>query len=402
MIWIENNKQKWLFFLWGVLVTIIREIRLITEPRFWAEEGTIFYSSAYSNSLWENLCTINVGYYTLLNVLVSHFSILFPTELAPVITTVVGLFIQLLPLVIIVFYPSIWWDTFLKKILIGTLVIVASPAEIWINTTNSHFYLGLITLLILLVDQGKLSNKDRWFFRVLLFLGVLTGPASSLVAPGYLWKSFKEKNRETYIQTSIVVFCVIIQACIIVYAALYNNKYSRFSGFDLSEFLLTYVGDSFGLLMPFGKNDRRVIGLILAPFILWLFYKNIKQTAYQYLILVFFSVSFFSILGSLRMIGGPRYSYVPTIIIFLILIREIFVAANEGRVIKQISLWILVLSTTFLVVFYQKNLEQNVSKKFPKWKDEVELWKRDPLYKPRVHPSNEKDPWEMDLHRKKK
>src|SRR6185312_3797584 len=147
MLTLNNKKEKWIYFLWLILIILIREIRLVAMPRFWAEEGALFYVFAYNHSFLENLTTIHVGYYTLFNVLVSSFSVLFPLKYAPYFTTYLGLAIQIISLAIIVFCKSEWWNTTLKKVLISIVVVIISPPELWINTTNSHFYFGLITLL---------------------------------------------------------------------------------------------------------------------------------------------------------------------------------------------------------------------------------------------------------------
>ena len=161
MLALNSKKAKCVYLLWLILIILIREIKLVTMPRFWAEEGALFYAFAYSHSFFENLTTIHVGYYTLLNVLISSFSVLFPLKYAPYFTTFLGLSIQIISVVVIVFCESKWWNTTLKKVLISIVVIIISPPELWINSTNAHFYLGLITLIILLSDSDSLSSFSR-------------------------------------------------------------------------------------------------------------------------------------------------------------------------------------------------------------------------------------------------
>src|SRR4051812_34313348 len=110
---IERNFSRFLFsnsagsqrglFLWGLLLIILRDPLLFVYSRFWAEEGIIFYSFAYLKSAWESFTTLQVGYYTLFNLLVSELAVCFPIEQGPLITTISACLVQLAAISIIVF-----------------------------------------------------------------------------------------------------------------------------------------------------------------------------------------------------------------------------------------------------------------------------------------------------------
>jgi hypothetical protein len=139
-------------FIFGIIWIILREPLLFVHTRFWAEEGIIFYSSAVLNTFWENITTVHVGYYTLFNVLITEFAVLFPLESGPLITTLAGFLITVIPVYIIAFTQSVFWNSLFKRLFSILLVITFAPPEIWLNTTNIHCYFGLITFLILLVN----------------------------------------------------------------------------------------------------------------------------------------------------------------------------------------------------------------------------------------------------------
>ncbi|MEO8759304.1 MAG: hypothetical protein ABI388_00190, partial [Bacteroidia bacterium] len=57
--------------LGSILLISIREPALLLNPRFWGEEGSIFYQFALHHSVLEILTTAHVGYLTFFNSIVS-------------------------------------------------------------------------------------------------------------------------------------------------------------------------------------------------------------------------------------------------------------------------------------------------------------------------------------------
>src|ERR1700757_525153 len=203
--------------LCGTLAIIFREPEMFLYPRIWAEEATVFYTFARHHSVWDVFTTAHVGYLTLFNSVVSTIQAkLFSVENAAAVSTYMGFLVQLIPLYIVAFTTHKFWNNPIKKMICVLIVISVMARELYINTTNSHFILGLITFLIMMISPNTLSRFQKYFFRTLLFLGGLTGPASIFFTPTFLFKAYREKNKEKYIQAGIITVCAIIQACVIL------------------------------------------------------------------------------------------------------------------------------------------------------------------------------------------
>jgi hypothetical protein len=152
------------------------------------------------------------------------------------------------------------------------------------------------------------------------------------------------------------------------------------------------------MLLPFGTHDVKVIGVVLTPLGLWLLFKNYRNHQKQLLIICFLVITVFSILGSLRMAGSMRYSYVPTIILYLILISEIS-AYSKGmhkRAFVVLGGYTMI-CLTLHVLFYQKRQGTTYYSYYPKWKEEVKLWREDKNHLIKIHPYSEAEPWYIDL-----
>src|SRR6185437_8993584 len=250
-----NNKLKdttgfrIVFVLCSIVLIALREPALLLYPRLWAEEGCIFYQFALHHSLYEIFTTAHVGYLTLFNSIVSVLQAkIFSVENAAVVSTYMGFLIQLVPVYIISFTNYKLWDTPFKKIVSILIIIVVTAPEQWLNTTNSHFIFGLITFLVMVIPSIELSKFQKYIFRILLFIGGLTGPASIFFTPTFFLKAYKEKSKEKYIQAGIISLCALIQALVIVYSILFDNKYKRLSEHNHLRAVYHFLIDNFSMI----------------------------------------------------------------------------------------------------------------------------------------------------------
>ena len=389
----------------SILLIILREPDLFLYPRIWAEEGTIFYAFARHHSVWEIFTTAHVGYLTLFNSIVSTIQAkLFSVEMAATISTYMGFLIQLTPIYIVAFTKNKFWDNPLKKIVcVFTFVIVMAP-ELWLNSTNSHFILGLITFLIMVISSTELSTFQKYLFRALLLIGGLTGPASIFFTPTFILKAYREKNKEKYIQAGIITLCAFIQAGIILYSIFYNNKYKRLSVHDLKTTRYHFIIDNFSLFPHtptfsyhlFSFDFITLVGILIGAFYVYLILKNIKKIDNLIPIISVTVVGVFSTLGSLDMSGGTRYAYIPTCILFIIFLSEFFDVKTATR---YIALLIVLVCLSANVSCYESLLKSWAYKpRYPQWKKEVAKWRADSTYNPRVHPAFlTNDEWQIKL-----
>ena len=393
----DNFRFRLVLISCCVLFIFLREPALLLFPRLWAEEGTIFYLFARHHSVWDIFTTAHVGYLTLFNSIVSAIQAkVFPAEWAAIVSTYSGFLFQLIPVYIITFATHPFWDSPLKKIFyVFTLIAVMAP-ELWLNTTNSHFIFGLITFLIMIIAAVDLSKFQKYFFRLLLLVGGLTGPASIFFTPVFLLRAWHEKSKEKYIQAGILTLSAITQAGVIVYSLLFNNKYNRLSTYNFKTTIYHFIYDNFSLNIHLISHKLNFLfGLFIVVFYLYLLFKHRKNIQYLVFLLGYILVAVFSTLGSLNMAGSPRYAYIPTCICMLLLITEASKTKVQAPKIRYAILFILIACSICNIGFYRRDMKTVYNNTFPKWKNEVAKWRADSTYNPQIHPIS--DEWHLKM-----
>jgi hypothetical protein len=394
-------KKRWLqlfLLLWCILLIACRETRLLTSPRLWAEEGKIFYSYALHHSVMDIFLTPQVGYLTLFNSIISFVQArIFPVELAPVVSTYAGFLVQLIPVLIILFTTHPFWNSPLKKMLLSTFIILVTPPELWLNTTNSHFIFGLTTFLILVIPAEQLSPVKKWLFRILLVLGNLTGPASMFLTPVFFIQAYYEKSREKYIQAGIQTIFALVQGSIVVYSLFFRNSYHRLQEYNLSVTVYNFFIDHFSLNVIFQDSAiRHAGGILMAVYFIYLFVKRRKNRTYVVFMLSFIISALFATAGSLQMEGSPRYGYITTCIFLMLLIADTWELFSNKQKLWFIPAIILGFVFVINVIDFRSRMEEVYSPEYPHWKDEMVKWHADPSYHPKIHPDYN-NTWYVEL-----
>jgi hypothetical protein len=401
----DNLHFRIILVFCSILLIVLREPALFLAPRLWAEEGFIFYSFALHHSVWGIFTTAHVGYLILFNSIVSSLQAkIFSVENAATVSTYFGFLVQLIPIYIIAFTTSKLWDNPVKKIFCVFIIIVMAP-ELWLNTTNSHFIFGLITFLIIVISGTALSRFQKYFFRVLLLIGGLTGPASIFFTPTFLLKAYREKSKEKYMQAGILTVCVFIQAFIIMYSIFFNNTYKRLAVHNLSTSRYHFIIDNFSLLphsshfsyQLFSFDVITLFGVLIGCLYIYLLFENRKKNEYLIPLLSFMVVAVFFTLGSLDMAGGARYGYIPTCILLIIIVSKAFQSGFNR--IKYIVLPLFTICLLANAIWYRPVIhEWMYSSTAPKWKGEVANWRADSAYIPKTHPDSTRiDNWPVKL-----
>ncbi len=388
---------KTVLFLYSLFLIFFRAPDFFLAPRFWAEEATIFFVYAYQKPFLEMLVKPIVGYSTFFNTLIANLCNLVPLEYAPNITTYACFFVQLISISIIIFKDFELWNTKVKKFFLVSILILITPYEIWLNTTNIHIHLGFIVFLISISFSENDSKFTKYSFRSLIFFGTISSPSAAFAGMVFFLRAIQEKTKESIIQFFIMLIACILQGSAIFYSALFNNKYSRFINFDSSSFMEYYLRDGFGLLLPFSDETVIYISLFIFIYFVYLIIQNWNQKLVQYLIISFFITSILSLLGSLKMQGSPRYSYIPSLILIIFFLNQ----TSKYNKFFNFRFQILLLYFILITINTTKDLHKFYQMSFPSWKSEVKKYKVDPNYRLNVFPYHKPHLiWDVDFNKK--
>jgi len=424
MMQLRDANLKWLLFIAGILVIFLREPLFFLEPRLWAEEGTHYYAYAYhysQGSLWyKGLLNVQRGYFALWpNVASTVAANLVPVEHAPLVTTLMALLIQLIPLGLIIWSNAEFWASPLKKIT-GMLIYLLTPlsGEIWLNTINSQFYLALAAILIL-IEPAENEGQRKWAYRLLLGMAGLTGPVSSILVPVYILLAWLAKERERAIQAIILGVCAIIQVGLLISSSA-SDKTIGMRLVDGRLYLLMFSmwTQSIGLLLGgkywMGKLASWIIvgyeGGNIILVVMWIGLSILTVALFWWLSVrlsvrerVIFLGSYSLMLGisyvgsltgdKLELIvpgTGVRYFWVPNVIFGFLLMANVLNWANG-----KLRVWLCAIMLLIVLVLggISYNATLIASWEWPQWRTEIALWQADPEHKIKIWPPG----WEITL-----
>lgn len=425
---------KFSLFLTSISIVIFRNTIFFIHPRFFAEEGVVYFSYAFSHSLFETIFNPRLGYYSLLNNLSAAVSASIPLHLAPVATTMAAFIVQCIPLVIVVWGNSPFWNTSYKKIIILAAIIFAPfSAELWLNTINSQFYFSLITMLILCEDHADGGSLRKYLYRLLLMFSGLTGAVSCFLTPLFLVKAYLSRNREAWIQTLLLCVCSLIQILVILFSDSFimDREHIVLSGIALNSrgsfpdiptfgtilFMKHFAVPFFGrpiaedlgsylfIARRAGEFKFLVFGylFVLVDIISFsglfvLLEKNKKYLLGGFLLLTVISTLMAAEVDKGSLFGAwaaHRYYYVPNVLLFMML----FMAMKWKNVswlrkgASFVCMLLLTLGVFNGVLTFRSTTIADPS--WPDWRQEVKKWEKDRSYMLKIWPQ---PGWQVRLY----
>jgi len=387
---------------------ILRAPWLFSHPRFWAEEGTEFFSYAYTHPWYQVIHASYRGSVALVprvsSVLAAH---LVSLENAPLLTTLVAFAIQMIPFVLVLWGESPLWSTLPRKV-ISMLVILLAPGSIggWLNTINSQFYLSLAAFLLLMDNASTERPIKAWGHRILLLAAGLTGAVSCFLTPLFILKAVWEKNREHTVQAGLMVLCFLLQVFVFWHSLRSDQAVgSRFAGTGRGVFLpimwtksiiWCFLGPDvaaafsgvFVRIHSLGTNEFTVLNVVLAvvtiAFLRFLLPRGGRREAVM-LLGSFLLLEVLSIVSSvpksgsklylISTAGGERYFYVPDVILILLVwanLRSPRDALRESRA-AVCALLLLASLVSGGVNYRRDDLGRLVDR--PDWRQSVQDWR---------------------------
>ena len=198
----DIRKKQMVFMISFVFLFAFAHDRFI-HPRFWAEDGVVFFQQAYQHGL-SSFIIPYAGYLHVIPRLVAYLTVkLIPYRFAPLVFNYSA---------VLLFMLTIWQVMTsrikgVNKYLIAlSLILVPSTAEILAVLTNVQWFLAL--LLISVFMREKATNlKERVSDSLVVLLCGLTGPFLVLMAPYALFRLFFVR-KELYL--SILTICIML------------------------------------------------------------------------------------------------------------------------------------------------------------------------------------------------
>jgi len=431
----RGSRREW--WLWLTLIAVLvvsRAPNLVLDPRFWAEEATIYFSYARQSGFLESLLFISNGYPSYLNlsanVPATLAANLVSLGVAPLVTTIWAFLVQLIPFGLVFFGNSWIWVTRPQRLLVAAVLLFGPPAtacEVWLNSTNSQVFCGIIGVILLCERTDDQHRVVKWLYRALLVFCSLSGPYTAFLAPAYILKIRIEGTAESKRHAWIVAAAVFIQVGAHVLTRVgfpyvpsrlaenhwgfrlttmfFNEVLYTMFGYDISPIIARKLGilqvvrqtaDSLEYIRLAGWSSLAVLSAI----VWWVTYQVRRRFD------VILPVALVSLLIPIYFVApsaGSRYVVVPGTVLLLTFCS----CAMNPKVQLRRWLYGLVLAVSVVagVAAYWRDLPREFSPlgqapKRPSWSFEVGRWNEDHHYRLRIWPYAGLAPFRLYLFRR--
>jgi hypothetical protein len=392
----------------------------VTEPSFWAEEGSLYFAAAWEHPLREALIYRPAGYLLLwanLATTVAAISVqrgLLQLSHAPQVTVLFALAVQLVPVAVIACSRAPFWGGSLRRT-IGIVIVLTGVVtdEIWLNTVNSQPWLILAAALLLLEPAGG-GRGRAWAASGLLVLAGLTAPTTGALLPLFAWRAWRARTRAAVAQVGVLVICAVIQVWCLWSATRGGQPLpTRTGGIDLGVFaatvwmrtlILPLLGipraEEFGHLVTRVGGVGPALGLLLlalAGVLLWWLARGLRAGDRGMLVGAYVVVTTLSLLtaaGDKAMLlhtpwASSRYVFTSGVLVLLMLLGCI--RGGAGALRPTLCTLLLGLALFRGVLHYPGSVRWAPS--WPRWPDQVRAWEADPRRPLQIWPP----PWTVSL-----
>jgi hypothetical protein len=394
-----------------VFLVCARMPNVIHQGRFWAEEGTVFYSNARKLPWLEATFNSYAGYTNLAanlaGVLAFHCSDL---KHAPYVSTGFAATIQTLPCILLCMSSEPWLKTW-RIVAVALLIMLVQPAalEIWLSSIGSQCFLNLSVGLILMLQPESHIFK-RLFQYLVLLMAPLSGPGGSFLLPFMTARAWIDRSKLRAFQAAVLLIGTLIQLVFFYHKSdrsmtaewplflsamfvkhLMVPALGRLESQDFCVQLYKAAHD--GILPAYPSIAILAYLLAIAAMI---FVSRARAAWWPFLSASLITpLAFFGSLGDRRGLldvdGGNRYTYASQVLYEMSLL--IIACTGQKKKISIAAKWLL---TWFLIVGMHEYFTGNeMFLQGPEWRGEVRKWQANHDYIIRLWPAT----WPLKIER---
>ncbi|MBS0893942.1 glucosyl transferase [Tatumella sp. JGM130] len=214
-----NNQLKTkyilLLILLSTVILITRRPDVFTHPQLWAEDGAVFLYQVWNGDILSSLLTPRDGYFQTLPKLTMAFASMFDLKYVSLISVVIATLIRLAFITFILSSRFNSFDIRLRILFILYYLLQPNVQEGYINITNTHTYLAIYLLAIIISEEPK---SRLWKAHDLIVLAVsgVSGPFIALLAPSLALKRLYQRGGLFVAFKKINGFDLLFSLCFII------------------------------------------------------------------------------------------------------------------------------------------------------------------------------------------
>jgi len=210
---VKSGVRWWSYPALAVVIVVLQSMRradLLTNPQFWAEDGTIFFFGQLVHGTWASMIAPYAGYLLLIPRLVAALATLFPPHYAPLIYNLAALVIDALccSLFVLPCFRHLLRSDAARAILCLFLAGGIFADELVGTLTGVQWFLIVAILLILALPEGT-GNPALYFAAAFCLAAGLSSGLVMLLAPVAALRIWRTPGRTAWPAVALLLSAVV-------------------------------------------------------------------------------------------------------------------------------------------------------------------------------------------------
>lgn len=200
-----------------VLCLVVRSPDLFRHPRFWAEEGNLYFRAMRDLPLRRALGFVANGNYQFLTNLFVELAVLSPPRQAALPTTYLPLLVAALGCFLLArLLVSAGCPALAVIVAAALFALQAGGYEVFLSATNVQWVCSVVTLLLALQEDVAASSAAAWGRYGLLAACGFTGTPSCMLLPLFVGLAWHRPSRYRFALAAILAVAVAVQSGVIL------------------------------------------------------------------------------------------------------------------------------------------------------------------------------------------
>lgn len=197
------------------VLMVLRRPDIVTHAQPWAEDGKIWMAGIYNEGFWTSILLPQNGYYQTISRLAYGASLAFGLQHAALGANLIALLIRCFFVGFILSSRMAFIPVSYRLAAVAYFVLMPNLSEGFVNITNSHWYLSMYLVAVIMADRPE-SFVWKIHDYALLIISSLSGPFVVFIAPCLFLKRIYERDGIFNAIKRINLFDIIMVACCVI------------------------------------------------------------------------------------------------------------------------------------------------------------------------------------------
>lgn len=222
-----KSKHIFIFLILSCVILITRRPDVFFHPQLWAEDGAVFLLQVWNGDVLGSILTPRDGYFQTLPKVTMAFASIFDLNYVAFISVAIATSIRLAFIAFILSSRLNNFDIKLRILFVLYYLLQPNVQEGYINITNTHTYLAIYLLAIIISDEPK-NKLSKTHDLIVLALSGVSGPFVALLAPSLALKRLYQHGGLFSALKKINAFDLVFSLCLIIQASsVFFGDFSR-------------------------------------------------------------------------------------------------------------------------------------------------------------------------------